>query len=130
MALPTHAVHVVFAAEPHKRNELGAVPPDGQHALGLQVHKALRFLELVLCVGSNIKPCKKGVTNMLYLRPGAGMLYLGSLSFDGVHGQDALWFKVFRDDTGNRGNWDNYSIPPDAFVAAFTAAFKATVGSV
>ena len=51
VALPTHAVHVVFAAEPHKLNELGAVPPDGPHALGLQVHKALQFLELVRCVG-------------------------------------------------------------------------------
>ena len=47
VALPTHAVHMVFAAEPHKLNERGAVAPDGPYALGLQVHKALQFLELV-----------------------------------------------------------------------------------
>lgn len=63
---------------------------------------------------------------MIFLHPGTGFLYLGSTGFDGIHGMDDLWFRLFRYDPSTLpsiSNWENYSIPSDEFLSMFEAAF-------
>ena len=98
-------------------------PSSNHHAVTISNAKHAVLVAYAHFIVAN---CGAAITNLVYARPGLGILFLGSHNFDTVTDQKELWFKTFFYDSSTmpaNANWENYSIPALEYNQQFWEAF-------